>query len=176
LLFQLSESSSFGMAEFFRIIRFVMVGGLATLTDLAVSFLLVSVAGSAALAGFLAFAGIPEAVTLRHFEEIVTVLAFLAAFGVSYYGHTSVTFHAARSLAVLLKMLLVSAGAMLLRAVSVYVIKQLLGWGESGAPVYGINAGLLEFSISASYIPLLASMVLVTAVSYFLFRYWVFRS
>ena len=56
--------------------------------------------------------------TLRHFEEIVTVLAFLAAFGVSYYGHTSVTFHAARSLAVLLKMLLVSAGAMLLRAVS----------------------------------------------------------
>ncbi|WP_274968355.1 GtrA family protein [Succinimonas amylolytica] len=176
MFFQLSESSSFGVAEFFRIVRFVMVGGLATLTDLAVSFLLVSVAGSEATAGCLSLLGFSEAAVVRHFEEFVTVLAFLAAFGVSYYGHTVVTFHAARSSAILLKMLLVSLAAMLLRVVFVYVIKLVWGWGESGVPVYEINYGLLEISFSASYIPLLTSMVLVTAMSYLLFKHWVFRS
>ncbi len=167
------------MQELFRIARFILVGGLATLTDLLVSFLLVSVIGVRNFAAAVSALGISPALAAQHFEEGVTALAFMLAFAVSYYGHSSVTFHAARSRAVLLRMFAASLMALALRVALVYGIKELLGWGEQGAPVYQLETAVLtiplSFSLNASYIPLLVSMALVTVLSYFLFKRWVFR-
>ena len=167
------------MQELFRIARFILVGGLATLTDLLVSFLLVSVIGARNFAETVSVLGISPALASLHFEEGVTALAFMTAFAVSYYGHSSVTFHAKRSRTVLLRMFAASLMALALRVALVYGIKELLGWGEQGAPVYQLETSILNMplslSLNASYIPLLASMALVTVLSYFLFKRWVFR-
>lgn len=58
--------------SFFEIIRFLIVGSLATLTDLIVSVILLY--------------------TTRFNENIITTLAFSIAFFVSYFGHKSFTF------------------------------------------------------------------------------------
>lgn len=58
--------------SFFEIIRFLIVGSLATLTDLIVSVILLY--------------------TTSFNENIITTLAFCIAFFVSYFGHKSFTF------------------------------------------------------------------------------------
>ena len=58
--------------SFFEIIRFLIVGSLATLTDLIISVILLY--------------------TTEFNENIITTLAFCIAFFVSYFGHKSFTF------------------------------------------------------------------------------------
>ncbi|MGN0901794.1 MAG: GtrA family protein, partial [Succinivibrio sp.] len=58
----------------FEIMRFGMVGGLATLTDLVLCYVLIS---------FTALEGM---------ENVVNTIAFLAAFWVSFFGHRYFTF------------------------------------------------------------------------------------
>ena len=66
-------------------------------------------------------------------NRLIIALAFMLAFAVSYYGHSSVTFHAARSRAVLLRMFAASLMALALRVALVYGIKELLGHEDAAA-------------------------------------------
>lgn len=153
--------------ELGRIVRFVFVGGLATLVDLAVTAVLISGVGAdglaaaavwaAGLAGDLsaaAAARIGEFVR-AYFEEIVSVTGFLTAFWVSFYGHSRVTFRKKRSLGVLWRLIVLSVFNLWLRAWIIHAIK--------------INLHLY------GYVPTVSAMVIVTAISYAGSKYWVFR-
>lgn len=84
----------------FEIIRFLFVGGLATLVDLAVTVSLVYF--------------VPH----LH-ENIVTTIAFFVAFFVSYFGHRHVTFQREGSL---VKFFALSFSMLILRNIIVWVL------------------------------------------------------
>ena len=89
-----------------QILRFGLVGGAATLTDLSVSVFLLYV--------------------LHLHENAVTTLAFAVAFVVSYCGHRSFTFHKAGSA---LRFLGVALSMLVLRNL---IVALLLSMGLSG--------------------------------------------
>lgn len=144
-------------AELGRIFRFIVVGGLATALDLVVTIILVSLVGrdNFALAlETIAGSSLAEFFRLR-FEETVSVIAFVIAFLVSYYGHSSVTFHKKRSFTVLWRLSSLSVFNLCLRVAIIYVLKLVLGW--------------------ENYLPIVTAMVLVTVISYIFSKYWVFK-
>lgn len=113
-------------------VRFVMVGGAATVTDLAVSIVLLYV--------------------FYLHENIVTTLAFLCAFLVSYFGHRNFTFKKSGSV---LKFLLVSVSMLITRNVLVFLFMTLLDW-------HALK-------------PLIVSMALVMIITFLLSKYLVFK-
>lgn len=85
----------------FEILRFVIVGGLATLVDLSVTFALVYIANMGTR------------------ENIVTTLAFCIAFFVSYFGHRFFTFHKNGSV---IKFLALALSTLVLRNIIVWLL------------------------------------------------------
>ncbi len=164
--------------ELSRIVRFIFVGGLATLVDIIVCALLISLVGadnwqhmigdafgaSSTIGNFLQ----------GRFEEIVSIIAFCVAFSVTYYGQSGITFRKKRSKEVLFKQAVVSIASLILIVLFVAGIKLILGWENNIAPMMELPIFHIEFS--ASYIPLLIAMVLVTAISYVGSKYWVFKN
>ncbi len=84
----------------FELMRFVLIGGLATLTDLAVT-----------LAIFFTMPGLHE--------NVVTSCAFAVAFFVSYFGHRYVTFRRGGSM---LRFFMLSGSMLLLRNALVFIM------------------------------------------------------
>ncbi len=85
----------------FELIRFAIVGGLATVVDLAVTFILV------------------YGLDMGQHENIVTSIAFAIAFFVSYFGHRFFTFHKSGSA---LKFLALALSTLALRNVIVWLL------------------------------------------------------
>ena len=151
--------------EFLRIVRFLFIGGLATLVDLAVTVLMFQAVGADGLGCFLLsaarfFGGNPsaDAVTAgaeRYFGETVSVIAFCTAFGVSFFGHSRVTFRKKGSFDVFVKLIVLSVFNLFLRALIIALMKNYLG-------LFG-------------YVPVISAMVIVTVISYAGSKYWVFR-
>ena len=83
----------------FELLRFAIVGGLATIVDLAVTFTMV------------------YGLDMGQHENIVTSLAFAIAFFVSYFGHRFFTFHKNGSA---LKFLALALSTLVLRNVIVW--------------------------------------------------------
>ncbi len=141
-------------AEVLRVLRFVLIGGLATLTDLIVTVLLVSVVGQAVFQNMVASLPNYFAWYANCFEETVSVLAFGIAFFVSYYGHSNVTFHKKRTWQRFLRLAVLNIGCLLCRI--------------------GIIAGLKYVFAWQNYLPILVAMVTVTIISYIFAKLWVF--
>lgn len=121
-----------GKKNFFELVRFVIVGGLATLVDLAVTTLLVFTTGFNA--------------------NIITTVAFLTAFFVSFFGHRYFTFKKNGSM---LSFLILAVSTLILRNIFVWVLQHIL------------NVGV--------YPSLIAAMILVTAITYFVAKFKVFK-
>ena len=117
--------------SFYELVRFVIVGGAATLVDLAVTTILV-------------FA------TSLH-ENIITSIAFITAFWVSYFGHKNFTFKKNGS-----------AFSFFILAVSTLVIRNILVWGLVLCDIRGLPA-------------LITAMVAVTAITYFVAKFKIFK-
>ncbi|MBP5243967.1 MAG: GtrA family protein [Succinivibrio sp.] len=117
--------------SFYELVRFVIVGGAATLVDLAVTTALV-------------FA------TSLH-ENIITSVAFITAFWVSYFGHKNFTFKKDGS-----------AVAFFILAVSTLVIRNIIVWGLVLCNIRGLPA-------------LITAMVAVTAITYFVAKFKIFK-
>ncbi len=117
--------------SFFEIIRFVIVGGAATLVDLGVTTLLV-------------FA------TSLH-ENIITSVAFLIAFWVSYFGHRNFTFKKKGS-----------ALSFFILALSTLVIRNIIVAGLVLCDIRGLPA-------------LITAMIAVTAITYFVAKFKIFK-
>lgn len=162
------NSGIFGLlknGEFLRIVRFLIVGGLATLVDLAVTVFMFQVVGTdglsscvLALAGFVGADCSAEAVSdavCRYFEETVSVISFCVAFSVSFFGHSRVTFRKKGTVDVFMKLITLSVVTLCLRAGIISMMKIWLG-------LYG-------------YVPVVSAMVIVTVLSYAGSKYWVFR-
>ncbi len=113
-------------------VRFVIVGGAATVADLAASIVLLYV--------------------FYLHENIVTTLAFLCAFFVSYLGHRNFTFKKSGSV---LKFLLVSVSMLITRNVLVFLFMTVFGW-------HALK-------------PLIISMALVMIITFLLSKYLVFK-
>lgn len=145
-------------SEIGKMLRFLLVGLAATLVDLFVTFICLTVIGVdnylAAVSSIFGDSSLGEVLKVS-FEEVVSVVAFGIAFFVSFFGHSSFSFHKKRNLSVLLRLLTVNVGALLLRVLIIYLIKILLG----------LNG----------YVPVVTAMVIVTAISYVLSRFWVFN-
>ncbi len=118
----------------FELLRFVVVGGLATLTDLAVTALLYYGAGLES-------------------ENLISTLAFLTAFFVSYFGHRSFTFKSQGSA---LKYFALAAAMQALRNLIILFLVQVLAL--RGLP------------------PMIIAMVLVTGITYVCSKYLVFKA
>ncbi len=88
-------------SSFFELVRFVIVGSLATITDLSITFLLV----------FL-FEGINS--------NLVTTIAFCIAFFVSFFGHKSYTF---KKDGKMLSFFLLAISMLILRNIIVYLLE-----------------------------------------------------
>jgi putative flippase GtrA len=145
-------------SELRRIFRFLIVGGLATAVDLFVTIIFVSFIGrnNYVLAlDYINVSWISSLLTTR-FEEFVSVVAFCVAFLVSYYGHSSVTFHKKRSFTVLYRLGLMSVFNLVLRIAIIALLKIMFGWQD--------------------YLPIVMAMILVTIISYVCSKYWVFRN
>ena len=162
------DSGIFGLlknGEFLRIVRFLVVGGLATLVDLAVTVFMFQVVGTEGLsscvlnlAGLMGVDCSAEAVSDtvgRYFEETVSVISFCVAFSVSFFGHSRVTFRKKGSMDVFMKLITLSVVTLCLRAGIIAMMKSCLG-------LYG-------------YVPVVSAMVIVTVLSYAGSKYWVFR-
>ena len=117
--------------SFYELVRFVIVGGAATLVDLAVTTALV-------------FA------TSLH-ENIITSVAFITAFWVSYFGHKNFTFKKDGS-----------AVSFFILAVSTLVIRNIIVWGLVLCNIRGLPA-------------LITAMVAVTAITYFVAKFKIFK-
>ncbi len=117
--------------SFYELIRFVIVGGAATLVDLAVTTILVF------------------ATTLH--ENIITSAAFITAFWVSYFGHKNFTFKKNGS-----------AISFFILAVSTLVIRNIIVWGLVLCNIRGLPA-------------LITAMVAVTAITYFVAKFKIFK-
>ncbi len=115
----------------FELIRFAIVGGAATVVDLAVTIVLVHF-------------------TNFH-ENIITSLAFITAFWVSFFGHRYFTFKKKGSP---VSFFILSISTFLLR--NVFVL------------------GLVSVNIRGYY-ALISSMILVTAITYFVAKFKVFK-
>lgn len=83
----------------FEIIRFVFIGGLATLTDLCVTVVLLY--------------------ATQFHEVVITTLAFCVAFFVSFFGHAKVTFKRSGNI---FKFLALSVSMLLLRNLIVFLL------------------------------------------------------
>lgn len=150
--------------EFWRIVRFAFIGGLATLVDLAVTVLMFQVVKPEGIGSFLGmlagFAGISyDAAGLcgsvgTYFEEIVSAVSFSTAFLVSFFGHTRVTFRKKGSASVFIRLMILSVATLFLRALLINLMKNGLG-------LYG-------------YVPVITAMVIVTASTYAGSKFWVF--
>ena len=132
--------------EIGKMLRFLVVGLAATLVDLFVTFICLTVIGVdnylAVVSSIFGDSSLGEVLKVS-FEEVVSVVA------------SSFSFHKKRNLSVLLRLLTVNVGALLLRVLIIYLIKTLLG----------LNG----------YAPVVTAMVIVTAISYVLSRFWVFN-
>jgi len=117
--------------SFFELIRFVIVGGAATLVDLAVSAILVY--------------------TTSLHENIITSIAFITAFWVSYFGHRNFTFKKKGS-----------AVSFFILAVSTLIIRNVIVLGLVMCNIRGLIA-------------LVIAMVAVTAITYFFAKFKIFR-
>lgn|SRR5574344_24113 len=115
----------------FELIRFAIVGGAATVVDLAVTI---------ALVHFSSF-----------HENIITSIAFITAFWVSFFGHRYFTFKKKGSP---VSFFILSISTFLLR--NVFVL------------------ALVSIDIRGYY-ALISSMVLVTAITYFVAKFKVFK-
>lgn len=102
----------------FEILRFVLVGGLATLVDLSVTLALVYGAD------------------LAEHENIVTTVAFCTAFLVSYFGHRFFTFQKSGS-----------AVAFLTLALSTLMLRNLIVWALTEYVVRGIVALIVAMAL-----------------------------
>lgn len=108
-----------------------MVGGLATLVDLAITTILFVVSSFN--------------------ENIITTLAFISAFWVSYFGHRYFTFKSSGSVK-----------AFFALAISTLILRNLIVY----ALVYvGIGG----------YISLILGMLIVTGITYFISKYKIFN-
>lgn len=116
----------------FELIRFIFIGGLATITDLVVTICL-----------FFMFPSLHE--------NIVTTIAFLIAFFVSYFGHSKVTFQKEGSI---VKFFALSFSMLLLRNVILF---------------------LLVTFVMRGLIPIIISMILVTAITFVVSKFFVFK-
>ena len=153
--------------ELLRILRFLFVGGLATLVDLMMTVFLVSFLGCDGLTGFLESvflshegtgSGQPSEIHLfveEYFEEMVSVISFMTAFGVSFFGHCRVTFRKKKSLSVFIKLITVSLAGLWLRTIIIFAMKSMLRW--------------------QGYLPVISAMLIVTVSTYIGSKYWVFR-
>lgn len=97
----------------YELLRFVLVGGLATLTDLCVTMVLFFCSD-----------------WMSVHENSVTTLAFCVAFFVSYFGHRFFTFHHQGSI---LHFLLLSGSMLILRNILVYAMVSL--WMRGLPPI-----------------------------------------
>ena len=97
--------------KFYELVRFVIVGGAATATDLAVTLVL-----------FFLF---PEMS-----ENAITTCAFCVAFFVSYFGHRFFTFKQHGNI---LKFLLLSCSMLVLRNIIVFILVRV--WMTGLAPI-----------------------------------------
>lgn len=116
----------------FEIIRFLFIGGLATLVDLTVTVSLVYL------------------VPTLH-ENFVTTIAFFVAFFVSYFGHRHVTFQREGSL---LKFFGLSF--------SMLVLRNIIVW-------------LLVTYVMRGLVPIVASMIIVTGITFVCSKLLVFK-
>ena len=97
--------------QFYELVRFVIVGGAATVTDLAVSIVL-----------FFAYPGMSE--------NVITTCAFCIAFFVSYFGHRYFTFKQEGNI---LKFLALSCSMLVLRNIIVFVLVRI--WMPGLTPI-----------------------------------------
>ncbi|WP_286035773.1 GtrA family protein [Succinatimonas hippei] len=97
--------------KFYELVRFVIVGGAATVTDLAVSVVL-----------FFAFPDMSE--------NAITTCAFCVAFFVSYFGHRYFTFKQHGNI---FKFLLLSCSMLVLRNIIVFVLVRI--WMTGLVPI-----------------------------------------
>lgn len=129
---QSSALSTNGKKNFFELVRFVIVGGMATVVDLAVTTALVF--------------------TTELNANFITTIAFLTAFLVSFFGHRYFTFKKKGSM---LSFFALAVCTLILRNIFVWFLLHILNVGN--------------------YPSLIASMVLVTAITYFVAKFKVFK-
>lgn len=113
----------------FEIFRFVLVGGLATLVDLCVTVALLY--------------------TTSLHENVITTLAYLVAFFVSFFGHAKVTFQRSGSI---VKFFALSLSMLALRNVIVYLL------------VSYVMRGLIPIVISMAVVMVITFVVSKTMV------------
>lgn len=121
-------SSQKGMWE---LIRFVIVGGAATVVDLAITIVL-------------------ELFTDLS-ENVITTVAFLCAFWVSYFGHRYITFKKAGNM-----------GAFFALAVSTLLLRNLIVF-------------LLVHYVVSGLPALIVAMATVTIITYFIAKFKIFK-
>lgn len=115
----------------FEILRFVLVGGLATLVDLCVTVALLYL-------------------TTLH-ENVITTLAFMVAFFVSFFGHSKVTFQRSGNI---FKFFALALSMLVLRNVLVF---------------------LLVTYVMRGLVPIVFSMVVVTGITFIISKKFVFK-
>lgn len=115
----------------FEILRFVLVGGLATLVDLCVTVALLYL-------------------TTFH-ENVITTLAFMVAFFVSFFGHSKVTFQRSGNI---FKFFALALSMLVLRNVLVF---------------------LLVTYVMRGLVPIVFSMVVVTGITFIISKKFVFK-
>ena len=86
---------------------------------------------------------------------MVSVISFMTAFGVSFFGQSRVTFSKKKSLSLFIMLITVSLAGLWLRTIIIFAMKSMLGW--------------------QGYLPVITAMLIVTVSTYIGSKYWVFR-
>ncbi len=144
-------------SEIKRILRFLVIGGLAAGVDLLVAFLLVYLLGidvyKEVVCNVLHQCS-DAAFFYNKFEEVVSAISFFVGFIVSYYGHALYTFKSGTSYRRLFKLLSLAMFNLVIRTLIISFEKSV-----------GIDG----------YLSIVVSLVIVTVVSYVVSKYWVFK-
>lgn len=144
-------------SEIKRILRFLVIGGLAAGVDLLVAFLLVYLLGidvyKEVVCNVLHQCS-DASFFYNKFEEVVSAISFFVGFIVSYYGHALYTFKSGTSYRRLFKLLSLAMFNLVIRTLIISFEKSV-----------GIDG----------YLSIVVSLVIVTVVSYVVSKYWVFK-
>jgi putative flippase GtrA len=123
-------------AAFHMLTRFIGVGAAAALTHMAV------------------FGGLQD----RMWPELANALGFVVAFGVSFWGHRTLSF--------------VGTSRPVSQSLWRFVITALLGFGFNEGVFVGLYRGLHW----PSWLALLAGLVLAACLTFVLSRFWAFKA